>query len=296
MKWFQVDSDSPADPKIKAVIRKGLAEGGSRRAAELVGHVFLLWCYVANHGEAQPGLGVKADGEPLSLAEMTDECLFENVDDLRCLLDFLAVKGHIDHTRWVDHGIVFLPGMLKRADTYAKRKGRGVQFGNLRTKHPVSPLQDKTVQNTEDQTHVSPADLLADAGEDQVDALVRVWNTDRLPGPKVSVLTDSRRRVFARALKATPDLNDWRLVILWLNRQPWCNAKGGDEHANWRATLDWLAKPGKLAEKLDLAKADRATVRADGTTGRNAAKGRTGTRPGQYAAAVKGGGDDGAVH
>ncbi len=302
MKWYQVDSDTPNDPKVKAIIRKGLADGGPTAAAAMVGHLFLLWCYVSNHGEAQPGMGVKADGDPLPLGEMADECLVESEAHLRTLLDFLALKDLIDQGLWLRQGIVFLKGMAKRADTYAKRKGR-VSSNSVRTLHPETPLQDSTIQDItkeKDQNHVSlpAADLLTVAGgEDQVDGLVRIWNQERTPGPKVAHLNPVRRLAYGKAIKAAPDLADWRLVIGWLNRQPWCNAQGTGGHATWQATLDWLAKPGKLAEKLDLAKAERVTVRADDIVGRDPAKGRTGARRGQFAEALKGGGgDDESIH
>jgi hypothetical protein len=136
-------------------------------------------------------------------------------------------------------------------------------------------------------------DLLADAGEDHVDALVRIWNTERKPGPAVRDITPQRRGAYGRALKAQPDLTVWRDVIAYLNGQPWCNAKGGGNHPNWRADLDWLAKPGKLAVYADKAAAERP-ARPGGVAGRNAAKGRTGYKPGEFAAAL--GGDDGPVH
>jgi hypothetical protein len=305
VKWFQVDSDTPNDPKIKAIIRHGLADGGPKRAAELVGQTFLLWCYIANHGEGTPGMGVKADGSPLVLAEMADECLLAPAG-LKALLDLLVQKGVVDAARW-DRGVVYLPGMAKRADTYTRQKGRataGETGQSLRRSSPDQPLQHSTRQNQDqDQRHVPdgtapPADLLTGVGENQVDALVRIWNADRQPGPKVTTLTDSRRRAYGRALKAAPDLSEWRQVIALLNVQQWANAAGWGEHANWRASLDWLAKPGKLAEKLDAARADHATVQTDGRAGRSPAKGRTGTRPGQFAQALKGGGDGsgGGVH
>ncbi len=87
-------------------------------------------------------------------------------------------------------------------------------------------------------------------------ALQTLWNDTRDPGPKVSELTKERRRRYTKALETHPDLDEWATVIRWLNTQPWANAPGSGEHANWRATLDWLAKPGKLAEKLELARAD----------------------------------------
>ena len=307
MRWFQVDSNTPNDPKIKALMRYGLAAGGPTMARDILGQVFLLWCYVAQYGEAAPGLGVKADGTPLDLDEMAEELMLTPMQ-LTGLLDLLADRKLIDPEHW-GRGIVFLRGMLKRAETYARSKGRAIPGGSGRIRadageiRPKPPLQDKTVQdNTEDQKHgaIAPppaADLLTGAGEDQVDALVRIWNAERLPGPKVSLLTDSRRRAYGRALKAQPDLQHWRTVIGWLNRQKWANASGDGDHGTWRATLDWLAKPGKLAEKLDQAMADRVTVRADGTEGRNAAKGRTGIKRGHFAEALKGGGgDEGGIH
>lgn len=310
MKWFQVDSDSPNDPKIKALIRKGLTDGGPGRAAALVGHTFLLWAYIANHGEGVPGHGVKADGSPLSLVEMADECLFDGVDQLRAHVDFLAEKEHVDPTAWA-LGIVSLPAMRTRADAYARSKGRGdsgPDRGNaggsdtgrgksgksgrkVAQAGPKLPLHNTTKQDTTPPEDPGSADLLAGAGEDNVDALVRIWNTERKPGPTVRDVTPQRRERYLRALKARPDLADWRLVIGWLNGQKWCNAGGTGDHPTWRADLDWLAKPGNLARYHEKAIAERP-ARADGVVGR--AKGRTGYKPGEFAAAL--GGNDGPVH
>lgn len=303
MKWYQVDSDTPNDPKVKRLLDQARGD----EAATLVGHLFLLWCFVANHGHGEPGHGITADGTPLDLGDMAYECRFQDEGNLRVFLGKLAGLKLIDPDRWRD-GIVFLPAMKKRADTYARSKGRGSPGGGNRANAggsggtttrntPEPPLQDNTKQDTEDPNlrgSADPPDLLANAGETGPDALVRVWNDTRKPGPAVGKLSPQRRAAFGRALKATPDLAEWRAVIVWLNGQRWCNGQGGGDHPNWRATLDWLAKPGKLTEYLDKAKGDKPAVLADGTTGRNAAKGRTGYKPGEFAAALKGGDD--AVH
>jgi hypothetical protein len=325
MRWYQVDSDTPNDPKIKRLLNDAtMAAGGREAGAEAIGHLFLVWCFVANHG-AQPGLGVKPDGSPLDLDDLAYEAAFRSTDDLRTWLDTMAERGLIDPDQWKDHGVVFLPAMKSRADAYAKSKGRGPghepdpqaaasggngapwrggagKSGTTRARPgPKGPLHNKTLQDITKEkdlrglaaTPVS-ADLLAEAGTDTVDALVAVWNAERKPGPEVRDLTPQRRERYQRAIKAKPDLADWRQVIRWLNTQPWCNAKGTGDHRTWRATLDWLAKPGKLAEYLDKAAGDRGAVRPDGTEGRDAAKGRTGFKRGEFGAALKGGDD--AIH
>lgn len=82
------------------------------------------------------------------------------------------------------------------------------------------------------------------------------WNAVRDPGPKVDALNADRRRRLTKALDAAPNLDEWELVVRWINAQPWANAPGAGDYPNWRATLDWLCKPGKLHEYLDRAKAD----------------------------------------
>jgi len=317
MRWYQVDSDTPNDPKIRRLLDEAIrlsavaGRDGRLDAAAAMGHLFLIWCFVANHG-AQPGYGVKADGRPLDLSDLTYAALFDTGDDLRAFLDDLAERGLIGKDEWAQ-GIVFLPAMKARADAYAKSKGRGPggepepgrgkagrSGGSRAPAGPTGPIHNTTRQDTtpEDPDPSAPAvpDLLADGGEDNVDALVRIWNAGRVPGPHVRDITPQRRAAYGRALKAKPDLNHWRIVIQWLNRQKWCNAGGGENHPTWRADLDWLAKPGQLAKYLDKALMERP-ARADGTTGRDAARGRTGSKRGEFAAALEGGDDDGGkVH
>jgi hypothetical protein len=91
------------------------------------------------------------------------------------------------------------------------------------------------------------------------DDLQAVWNATRSPGPKVEDLTPDRRKRYSKALETKPNLHEWELVIRWINAQPWANAPGTGEHANWRATLDWLVKPGKLGEYLERANTDAVT-------------------------------------
>lgn len=315
MRWYQVDSDTPNDPKIKRLLQDAaVASGGPESGAQMVGHLFLVWCFVANHG-AQPGLGVKPDGSPLDLKDLAYEAGFRTVNDLCGFLKSMADRGLIGLEEWESDRVVFLPAMKARADAYAKSKGRGPTGGggddpvkNGPQRAPAGrkgPIHNTTGHHSSNPSDPSdqapPADLLTGAGDTAVDALVKVWNTERKPGPAVRDITDQRRAAFGRALKVQPDLLVWRQVIRWFNTQPWCNGRGSGDHANWTATLDFLAKPGKIAQYHDKATADQRFLRAEagaGTSqeGRNAAKGRTGFKRGEFAAALEGDDDGGHVH
>lgn len=315
-----MDSDTPNDPKIRRLIDERArwaaiaGRDGQLDAAATMGHLFLVWCFVANHG-AQPGMGVKADGRPLDLDDLAYAALFDSRDTLRVFLDDLAERGLIGKAEWQDAGIVFLPAMKARADAYAKSKGRGPagepgpdgpgrgssgKSGPRRAlAGPAGPIHDSTEQDTTPEEK-QVGDLLADAGDDQVTILVRIWNEERKPGPTIRDITDSRRYHYQLALRVQPDLSIWRMVIRWMNTQKWMNAGGSGDHRNWRADLDWLAKPGKLQAQHERALTDRAFQRAEAglgtsTEGRDAAKGRTGRQRGAFAG-LEGGGDAGKVH
>lgn len=109
--------------------------------------------------------------------------------------------------------------------------------------------------------------------------LVRLWNEIREPGPKVLELTDKRRVAYGRAIKAKPDVADWEQAIRYLNRAAWANAPGGEgTHANFRADLDYLARPGNVVKALErLAALTLPGARPERHTGRVA------PTPGKYA-------------
>ena len=89
-------------------------------------------------------------------------------------------------------------------------------------------------------------------GKFTVKKLVRLWNEVRVPGPKVLGVVPARYERFRLAIKASPDAADWERAIGYLNSVPWANAPGGDgTHANFRADLDYLAKPGNVTKALE---------------------------------------------
>lgn len=274
MKWFQVDSDTPNDPKIKAIIKVGLPHPTPGQAA--AGALLLLWCYIADHGGGDPGEGVDGDGLPLPLGEMADECHFPATEDLIAWLDFLASKRHIDHERWQANQTVVLPAMRNRADAYARSKGRG-DDRKLARPGENSPLQHKTGQHTTAQDQ----DLFALAGDGAVtlkpEHLAEVWNQHRTQGPAVRQITDSRRTAYRRALQIEPDLVKWGLLVQWIETQKWMNASGTGDHPTWRADLDFVTKPKQIGKLFDRMAADRG--RAPVSTG---GTGRVAPAPGKF--------------
>ena len=118
MKWFQLDADTPDDPKIRAVIRALGVQG----FGGLVG----LWCHIAKHGRV-PGYGVDSRGAPLPL------------DDLRAatglspaeFLELVAVctrTGHFRKDIWVSQQAIWIPAMERRADRYSKKLAKSRQL------------------------------------------------------------------------------------------------------------------------------------------------------------------------
>lgn len=94
--------------------------------------------------------------------------------------------------------------------------------------------------------------------------LVACWNEHRDPGPKVMDLTTSRTRVYTAALAASPLLGEWARAVRWLNAQSYANAPGQGACPTWRATLDWLAQPGRLMTVLEQVSADDLAPRGRG--------------------------------
>lgn len=288
MKWFQVDSDTPNDPKIKAIIRAGLPTPAGGQAA--AGALLLLWCYIADHGSGVPGEGVDGNGLPLPLSEMADECLFDQEAQLATWLDFLAVKRHIDPERWAANKTVVLPAMRTRADSYAKSKGRGDDGRKLARPGKDSPLQDNT--NKHDNTEQDPQGGLFALTPDELkvtaDDLMKVWNDHRKQGPTIRQLTDDRRRACLTALRLEPNLTRWAALVDWIESQDWMNASGRGEHPNWRADLEFILRPKQVLKLFERMDADLARRGTNG--GRN---GRTDPEPGKFAQAV-GKDDDGS--
>jgi len=305
VRWFQTDSDAPNDPKLKAIIRRGVEPNPNQAAA---GATFLLWCYLANHGKGDPGLGIRADGTALPLSEMASECLFDGQAQLVKFLDYAAELGHVHAEVWQKRRVVFLPAMWERVSAYYRSKARKTNYetaqavveavlaGTIKAQagpeRPAKALPDKPTKPTlpTDLEKIGDLDLLSEAGPDQIDAVVKLWNTERKPGPLVQKMTEGRREAIRLRLKDHPNLEDWRTVIRYINRQAWCNAPGFGEHAKFRMDLDTLLKPGKFQAALERCSLDKPQAAGE-ASGRDASRGKTGVVAGKFTQALAGGGE-----
>lgn len=112
MKWFQLDSDMPHDPRIRAVVRALGVEG--------LGALTCLWCHVARHGDV-PGRAVDSAGRPLRLADLQEATQLDG-GKFAQLVEVCVESGHFDPDVWARQQTIWIPAMFKRADRYAKRR------------------------------------------------------------------------------------------------------------------------------------------------------------------------------
>lgn len=119
MKWFQLDSDMPEDPKIRAVARAFGAEG--------IGGLVNVWCHVAKHGRL-PGQGIDSRGAPLPLEDLREASLL-TVEKFEQLLELCTRTGHFRRDAWERHHGIWIPAMERRADRYSKKLAQGQQPG-----------------------------------------------------------------------------------------------------------------------------------------------------------------------
>lgn len=274
MKWYQVDSDTPDDPRIVLILR-GYGDDENRA----LGALFRLWCYVACKG-VSPGVGINDSGQPFPLLHLA-AVAHEEPEFVAKLLDRCAEYGHIDKGRWrVDQAVVF-KAMVTRGDTYSQRKQRKKgkktpkSSNSVRTDPEMSenvPVQDSTKQDTtKDQQSLL-------VGPDNADRLVALWNeTVTRPIPKVKAgYSQSRRRTFGRAMLEVADIRDWRKVFEWMNTAEWGRKNGGPGHRNFVFQLDWVCdKPGRIGQFVD-------RVSGEGDDAQPESQGRAGAEVGKY--------------
>lgn len=115
MKWFQVDADTPNDPKVKAVVRD-LGTSG-------MGGLFLLWCHIADHGTRKAGWSLDSLGKPMPLIELVDASRLTEPEFLK-LASICTSTGHWLTRPWDARKVIAIPAMARRADTYTKRRVR----------------------------------------------------------------------------------------------------------------------------------------------------------------------------
>lgn len=150
MKWFQVDADTPNDPKIAEVEQQLGLEG--------LGALFRLWCFIADHGSRRPGWSIEASGRPIPVEAIAHASRLPR-EKFDALVAICVANGHFSRAAWEKSAVIAIPAMSRRADTYTKRRVRtGVRtkFVNKtvhtkQTKPPVVPLEGGRVTRDERQ-------------------------------------------------------------------------------------------------------------------------------------------------
>jgi hypothetical protein len=188
VKWFQVDSDTPNDPKIRAVFST-LGPAG-------VGALFLLWCHIADHGTKRPGWSINSHGRPIPEAELQAVAGLAG-GDWTALVDVCCATGHFLRSPWHRRKVIAIPAMSSRADTYTKR----CRAQNFEHSSKSVPLQDKTRQ---DKRKNPPTPLSAKGGRltrrDLADAkAIRAWALGGCPHTPRCATYDACLRLIATA-------------------------------------------------------------------------------------------------
>jgi hypothetical protein len=116
VKWFQLDSDTPNDPKVAMVIRQMGPAG--------FGALVLLWCHIADHG-ARPGWSITSKGKPMPEAELVDATHLTSAEFSQ-LVTICIESGHFLRKPWLTRAVIAIPAMASRADTYTRRRVRTV--------------------------------------------------------------------------------------------------------------------------------------------------------------------------
>lgn len=135
MKWFQVDADTPGDPKIKAVVRE-LGPAG-------MGALFFLWCHIADHGTRRAGWSLNSLGHPIPVAELQEVSRLTESEFIK-LTTICTSTGHWLKRPWDMRQVIAIPAMTRRADTYTKRQMR--RGGEVSSNNGRSNFDNSTVQ------------------------------------------------------------------------------------------------------------------------------------------------------
>jgi hypothetical protein len=113
--------------------------------AEGIGGLFLVWCHIADHGTKKPGWSLDSTGKPMPEAELQEASHLAPATFTR-LVQICAEVGHFKKSEWVSRGVIAIPAMIRRADTYTRRRVR-THFEHTSNKvgQSSSTRQDKTV-------------------------------------------------------------------------------------------------------------------------------------------------------
>lgn len=270
MKWFRVDSNTPGSRTARALDRQ-MGNAG-------LGAMLKLWCYVAERGGADPGRAVDSDGHAFTDEDFRDATGL-NEAEWETFLAILIDKGHIDRRLWESERVLYLPGMLKRADETTQRRMRdeASKSRDRSTEEPPADVVPFTPANAGDapaDAGIAPATVQDSTGQDTTDRkieaagaaapglfsdlpapavgptperlFVDAWNAEARKLPQVRTMNEQRRKRI-RAVAKVFTIEQLRELFAYLNADPFYNGdKPSADYPNFHADLDFVIQPGKV--------------------------------------------------
>ncbi len=121
--------------------------------------------------------------------------------------------------------------------------------------------EDKTQRGISPEAGSTPVPATSSTSKDRrIEDFVACWNEvvkGRLP--RVTTITDVRRRDIAVALRVEPDLAVWRVAFDLAAADDWLAGRGTRKGATgkpWRADLDFVIRKDQIGKTLDRARAE----------------------------------------
>jgi len=262
--WFKVATDFADHPKVQHLA--SLLEIGDATA---IGVIVRMWCWTAKFCPAGDfsapqlltSMSIKTahdlhkqfDADPVELIEATKV--------LAALIEskWIDIKGkHHKAHEWAEFNAGYFVEEERRRERDRKRKRALAE--ELKNSNGIDKdfHRNSTGNDAEIRASEGEGEGEGDLKEEYVDRahappraelLQELWNETAAPAlPRwMDMKPDSpRRRAADRALKRQPELDVWKAAVMLINRSHFCLGRLG---RGWKASADWLLKPGVL-EKI----------------------------------------------
>jgi hypothetical protein len=246
-----------------------------------VGLLELLWHFTAQYApvgdigrwsNARIAAAIHWPGDPDALiaALVKTGWLEEAVPGRLRVHDWYAHADDAVHRALARAGLHFVTGEVPRLERFSKyerirllkhyKSGRTTGARRALAGRPAPPRL--APPSPAIQKRVSPSgEQLALVAPDSPEALVALWNAEAPHLPAVRELTAARAQKARARLREHP-LAYWRDVIRRLEASPFCRGEHGESDRTWRATFDFLVRPGTATKVLEGTYDDPAVQRS----------------------------------
>jgi hypothetical protein len=213
--WIKVSTQLITKPEVFAI-----SQALTMTRAEVVGHLVSIWSWFDANSET---------GEMRGCCSMVDTLTANGFADAMQAVNWLNC----------DDGKITLPNFSRHNGSTAKKRAQG----QARQKK----FREKAEANATSVTDASPEKIRIDKSKDTIpyNKVVDLWNNSN--SPKISRLTDKRRTLIRRLCKEFT-LEQIEEVF---KKVPTIPFLVGENERNWRADLEYTAKPDKFLKILE---------------------------------------------